>query len=390
MRDALAVAATAGVPLGPNPRVGCVLLDAHGQVVAQGYHRGAGTPHAEVDALAQAGGRARGGIAVVTLEPCNHTGRTGPCSAALIAAGVARVVYAMDDPNPVASGGAARLAQAGIEVESGLLAEQAEQLNRAWLFALRRERPLVTWKFAATLDGRSAAADGSSRWITSAVARRDVHRLRAEADVVLVGTGTACIDDPRLSVRDARDRPLPDQPAVAVMGMRDLPPTLRLFEPEHPAQVLRLRTRDPGAALTALFDAGRRHVFLEGGPTLAAAFLRAGMVDEIVAYLAPALLGAGRAAVPDLGITGIAEALRPTVTDITVLAMEPGVDEESGTGVESGSDEESGTDVESESGVESGSDGGPGVQMEPGAGGVNPRDPADAQPNLRLTLSLSP
>ncbi|WP_340540020.1 bifunctional diaminohydroxyphosphoribosylaminopyrimidine deaminase/5-amino-6-(5-phosphoribosylamino)uracil reductase RibD [Nocardioides sp. GXZ039] len=317
MALALRLAATPGVPLGPNPRVGCVLLDDDGEVVATGHHRGAGTPHAEADALAAAGQRARGATAIVTLEPCNHTGRTGPCARALVEAGVRRVVLAGRDPNPVAAGGVQTLRAAGIDVEEGLLGEDAARLNRAWLFGLQQGRPLVVWKFATTLDGRSAAADGSSRWISGRASRRDAHRLRAEADVMLVGTETVTVDDPLLTVRDAGDAPLDVQPLRAVMGLRDLDPHARVLNGD--AETVHLRTRDPHAALSELFDLGRRQVFLEGGPTLAAAFLRAGLVDEIVAYVAPVLLGAGRLAVGDLGITGIERALRPVVTDITVL-----------------------------------------------------------------------
>jgi len=317
MRRALELAATPGVPLAPNPRVGCVLLDEDGTPLAEGHHRGAGTPHAEVDALSRAGGRARGTTAVVTLEPCNHTGRTGPCAQALVEAGVRRVVFAQADPNPLAAGGAATLAAAGLEVEGGLLAAEARALNPAWSFAVEHGRPFVTWKFAASLDGRSAAADGTSRWISSAAARRDTHRLRALCDTMLVGTHTVEVDDPRLTVRDDQDRPLARQPLRAVMGERDLDPGRRIFDEQ--AETARLRTRDPRAALAELQARERRHVFLEGGPRLAAAFLRAGLVDEVVAYVSPMLLGAGTNAVAELGITTIAAALRPTVTDVTVL-----------------------------------------------------------------------
>lgn len=317
MSRALELAATPGVPLGPNPRVGCVLLSPDGLTLAEGYHRGAGTPHAERDALTQAGERARGAIAVVTLEPCNHTGRTGPCSEALIAAGVRRVVFAQSDPNPVATGGAARLRAAGIEVETGLGLAEARAVNRVWTFAVEHGRPFVTWKLAATLDGRSAAADGTSRWVSGLASRRDTHRLRALCDVMLVGANTVAVDDPRLTVRDDADRDLPHQPLRVVMGERDLDPGRRVFD--DAAETLHLRTRDPRAALAELFARDRQHVFLEGGPTLAAAFLDAGLVDEVVVYVAPLLLGAGAAAVGDLGISTMADALRLEVTDVTVL-----------------------------------------------------------------------
>ena len=321
MRRALDLAAAIGAPgpaTYPNPRVGCVLLGSDGSMIAEGFHRGPGTPHAEVDALSNAGEAAHGATAVVTLEPCNHTGRTGPCSLALIDAGVARVVYAQADPNPVAAGGAERLKEAGIEVEQGLYAAESRALNRVWTRAAELQRPYVTWKFATTLDGRSAAADGTSRWVSSRAARLDTHKLRALSDTMLVGTNTVEVDDPALTVRDPENRPIGVQPLRVVMGSRELPAHRRIFDAQAPS--LHLRTRDPHAALADLWERERRHVFLEGGPTLAAAFLEAGLVDEIVVYVAPFLLGAGRSAVADLGITTISDAFRPWVRSVDVLA----------------------------------------------------------------------
>ena len=317
MRRALALAASPGVPLGPNPRVGCVILDDSGAEIAESHHRGAGTVHAEVAALREAGEAARGATAVVTLEPCNHTGRTGPCADALVAAGVRRVVFAQPDTNPVAAGGADALRAAGVEVEAGLLLDEARHLNRAWTFAVDHGRPFVTWKFATTLDGRSAAADGTSRWVSSRAARLDTHRLRGQCDTILVGTNTVEVDDPELTVRDEVDEPRPRQPLRVVMGLRDLDPGRRVFNDR--AETVHLQTRDPREALGSLFERDCQHVFLEGGPTLAAAFFDAGLVDEVVAYIAPMLLGAGSAAVGDLGIGTIADARRLDVTDVTVL-----------------------------------------------------------------------
>jgi diaminohydroxyphosphoribosylaminopyrimidine deaminase/5-amino-6-(5-phosphoribosylamino)uracil reductase len=317
MHRALALAASPGVPLGPNPRVGCVLLDADGHTIAEGFHRGAGSPHAEVDALSRAGAAARGATAVVTLEPCNHTGRTGPCAQALIDAGVRRVVVAQRDTNPVAVGGVDTLRAAGVDVETGVLVDEARHLNRVWTFAVEHGRPFVTWKFATTLDGRSAAADGTSRWVSSAAARLDTHRLRALCDTMLVGTNTVAVDDPHLTVRDESDVPIARQPLRAVMGERDLAPGRRVFDAA--GESVHLRTRDPEAALKDLFSRDRQHVFLEGGPTLAAAFLQAGLVDEVVVYVAPMLLGRGRSAVGDLGVRTITDALHLPVTDVTVL-----------------------------------------------------------------------
>jgi diaminohydroxyphosphoribosylaminopyrimidine deaminase/5-amino-6-(5-phosphoribosylamino)uracil reductase len=319
MTRALRLAQSPGVPLGPNPRVGCVILDPEGTPVAEGFHRGVGSPHAEVDALEHAGDRAVGATAVVTLEPCNHTGRTGPCAKALVRAGITRVVFAQADANPVARGGAQTLREAGVDVEGGLLANAAREVNHAWTFAVENGRPFVTWKFATTLDGRSAAADGTSRWVSSVPARRDTHRLRAACDVIMVGTGTVLVDDPQLTVRDDADVNVPRtrQPLRAVMGLRAVPPDRRVLD--DAADTVLLRTRDPRAALTELYAADRQHVFLEGGPTLAAAFLRAGLVDEVVTYVAPVLLGAGTGAVSDLGIGTMSEALRLEVTDVRTV-----------------------------------------------------------------------
>lgn len=317
MRRALILAANPGVPLGPNPRVGCVLLNDDGTVVSEGFHEGAGTPHAEVAALAQAGPAARGATAVVTLEPCNHTGLTGPCAEALVEAGISRVVFAQSDPNPIAAGGAQALAQAGVDVASGLFSRQAQQLNRAWLFGVDKQRPLVTWKYAATMDGFSAAADGSSKWITSSAARIDSHRHRGECDVILAGTNTIEQDDPSLTVRDASDQPVGTQPLRAVMGIRELPGSSRVFD--EAAESIVLRTHDPLVALSELFALGKRHVFLEGGPTLAAAFMRAGVVDEVLAYLAPRMLGAGAKLIADLGIENVGSAIEFSIDEALTI-----------------------------------------------------------------------
>ena len=284
---------------------------------AEGYHRGAGGPHAEVDALVAAGGRARGATAVVTLEPCNHLGRTGPCAQALIAAGIVRVVFGQHETNPVARGGAEAFRAAGVDVEGGVLADEARTVNPTWTFAVEHGRPFVTWKFAATLDGRSAAADGTSRWITSPEARADVHRLRAECDVVLVGTGTVLADDPRLTVRGDDDTAVQRavQPLRAVMGLRSIPARAAVLD--EAAETVHLATRDPERALRDLFVRDRQHVWLEGGPTLAGAFVHAGVVDRVVAYLAPALLGAGPAALADAGVTTVSRAVRLDIDDVT-------------------------------------------------------------------------
>ncbi|MFE3184794.1 bifunctional diaminohydroxyphosphoribosylaminopyrimidine deaminase/5-amino-6-(5-phosphoribosylamino)uracil reductase RibD [Streptomyces violascens] len=334
MRRAIELAARGLGSTSPNPVVGCVITDASGAVVGEGFHQRAGGPHAEVHALEAAGERARGGTAYVSLEPCNHTGRTGPCAQALITAGVTRVFYAVGDPNPQATGGADTLRAAGVRAEQGLLADEAEAVNTAWLTSVRLGRPHVTWKYAATLDGRTAAEDGTSRWITSAEARADVHRLRAESDAVVVGSGTVRTDDPHLAVRglDGSTQPLRvavDTNATAVKpGARildDAAPTLIAVaedaEAAHlpGAAVLRLPRAATGldipALLAALHARGVRSVLLEGGPTLAGAFVAAGAVDKVVGYLAPALLGAGPTALAGAGISTITEALRLDITE---------------------------------------------------------------------------
>ncbi|MCC5033961.1 bifunctional diaminohydroxyphosphoribosylaminopyrimidine deaminase/5-amino-6-(5-phosphoribosylamino)uracil reductase RibD [Streptomyces sp. WAC 00631] len=348
MRRAVALAARGTGSTSPNPVVGCVILDAAGQPAGEGYHQRAGGPHAEIHALRAAGERARGGTALVTLEPCDHTGRTGPCTGALIDAGIARVVYAVADPHDEAAGGAATLAAAGIEVERGLLAAEAEEVNLPWLTSVRRRRPFVRWKYAATLDGRTAAADGTSRWISSPASRADVHRLRAEADAVIVGSGTARADDPQLAVRHpglldtlgaGLRQPLRvvvDSNASAVRpGARVLDgsaPTLVAVAEEADAAhleglvpVVRL-PRAPGGRglsipmlLRTLYEREVRSVLLEGGATLAGAFVAARSVDQVVGYLAPALLGAGPAVLADAGIGTITDALRLDVTGVDRL-----------------------------------------------------------------------
>jgi diaminohydroxyphosphoribosylaminopyrimidine deaminase/5-amino-6-(5-phosphoribosylamino)uracil reductase len=291
----------------PNPPVGAVILDRDGEIAGVGATEPPGGPHAEVLALRRAGERAVGGTAVVTLEPCNHYGRTPPCVDALAASGVSRVAYAVADPNPQAAGGAARLAESGIEVEAGVSAEVvAGGPLREWLHRQRTGLPHVTWKFAASVDGRSAAADGSSQWITSEAARADVHRRRAVADAIIVGTGTVFVDDPALTAR------LPDgtlaerQPLRVVVGEREISPEARVLDDDSRTMVI--RTRDPHEVIKALSD--RTDVLLEGGPTLAGAFLRAGVIDRILAYVAPILLGGPIAAVDDVGVLSIANAQR--------------------------------------------------------------------------------
>jgi len=316
MRRALDLATSVLGRTSPNPPVGAVILDAAGQVAGTGATAPAGGPHAEVNALRAAGDRASGGTAFSTLEPCAHTGRTGPCTDALLAAGIVRVVYAVADPTPLAGGGTARLRAAGVAVEAGMLVDEARRgALRAWLMAAATGRPHVTWKYAATLDGRVAAADGSSRWITGPAARADVHRLRAECDAVLVGSGTALADDPQLTVRSADGTTAGHQPLRVVLDRRGRTPgTARLHD--SAAATLVLDDPEPAGALDRLHRRGLRSVLLEGGPTLAGAFVAAGLVDRVVGYLAPALLGAGLAALGPAGMQTVGAALRLDVEDV--------------------------------------------------------------------------
>ncbi|MEV0417195.1 bifunctional diaminohydroxyphosphoribosylaminopyrimidine deaminase/5-amino-6-(5-phosphoribosylamino)uracil reductase RibD [Streptosporangium canum] len=364
MRRAIELAARGRGTTSPNPVVGCVVLDAAGQVAGEGFHVYAGGPHAEVVALRAAGERARGGTAYVTLEPCDHTGRTGPCALALLEAGIARVVVAVSDPNPAAAGGADRLTRHGVAVTAGVLAAEAERGNAEWLTSVRLGRPHVTWKYAATLDGRSAAADGTSQWITSPESRADVHRLRGEADAIIAGIGTVLADDPRLTVRrppgdgapadgpglpagrtgtDARPpgdgAPAP-RPLLRVVVDSDArtPLTARVLDGPAPtlvavaadadadalasrAEVVRLARRPYGIDLAGLLaELHRRQivgVLLEGGPTLAGSFLKEGLIDRVVGYLAPALLGEGAAALGPAGAATIAETHRLEFEDVT-------------------------------------------------------------------------
>ena len=311
----------------PNPPVGAVILDAGGALAGVGATEPAGGAHAEVVALRAAGDRAAGGTAVVTLEPCNHHGRTPPCVDALLAAGIGAVVYAVSDPNPAAAGGADRLRAAGLAVTGGVCAEAVSRGPlREWLHKQRTGTPHVTWKFATSIDGRSAAADGSSQWITSEAARADLHRRRSAADAIVVGTGTVFADNPSLTARLPDGTLSPQQPLRVVVGEREIPPESTVLSDD--SATLLLRTRDPFEVIRVLAE--RTDVLLEGGPTLAGAFLRAGLVHRILAYVAPILLGGPVTAVDDVGVASIASALRWNYDDVQrigpdlLLSMVPG------------------------------------------------------------------
>lgn len=305
----------------PNPNVGCVIVR-DGEVVGEGWHQRAGEPHAEVHALRMAGEKARGATAYVTLEPCSHHGRTPPCCDALIAAGVKRVVAAMQDPNPqVAGRGLHRLHQAGIDVSHGLMMADAEALNRGFLKRMRTGFPWVQLKLGASLDGRTAMASGESQWITSAAARRDVQRLRAQSAAILSSSGTVLADDPALTVRWSElndgtlalldEQPLRQPVRVIIDSQNRVTPQHRIISqpgetwlmrhqpdqqcwPEAVTQIavpLREQQLDLVAMMMLLGQRQINSVWVEAGATLAGALLQAGIVDELIVYLAPKLLG---------------------------------------------------------------------------------------------------
>nr|WP_083428391.1 bifunctional diaminohydroxyphosphoribosylaminopyrimidine deaminase/5-amino-6-(5-phosphoribosylamino)uracil reductase RibD [Corynebacterium sp. NML140438] len=294
---------------GPNPPVGCALYDSDGRLITTGATAPAGGPHAEVQALRGAGREARGATAVVTLEPCNHVGKTGPCTEALIAAGVSKVVYLTSDPNPVASGGAERLQAAGIDVRFEPHRVDALQ---PWISSVRHHRVSVTAKFAMTLDGFTAAIDGSSQWITGTAARQFVHRDRAHRDAIIVGTGTAIADNPSLTARRADGTLYPHQPRRVVVGTREVPAgnLTRLGFLQYPS---------PEAACDALWALGARDVLVEGGASLLRSFISSGVVDRVQAYIAPKLLGQGRSVLDAAVARTIGDAFEYKISDVRRL-----------------------------------------------------------------------
>jgi diaminohydroxyphosphoribosylaminopyrimidine deaminase/5-amino-6-(5-phosphoribosylamino)uracil reductase len=339
MAQALRLAAQGLYTTTPNPRVGCLVVQGE-QIVGEGWHARAGEPHAEALALAQAGDRARGATLYVTLEPCNHHGRTPPCAQAVIAAGVSRVVIAMADPNPKAAGGADALRAAGITVEAGLLEHEARELNIGFISRVTRGRPWVRMKVAASLDGRTALEDGTSQWITGEAARRDGHHWRARACAVLTGIGTVKDDDPRLNVRavattrqplrvlvDSRLEVSPD--ARLLQG--DGGPLLVISAVDDAARIAVLRERgaevlvmpnphgktDLAAILAELGRRGINELHVEAGTRLNGSLLREGCVDELLVYLAPSMIGdTGRAMASLPALASLTDQKRLRFTDV--------------------------------------------------------------------------
>jgi diaminohydroxyphosphoribosylaminopyrimidine deaminase/5-amino-6-(5-phosphoribosylamino)uracil reductase len=276
----------------PNPIVGAVIIDSTGAVIAEGFHdRMQSVDHAEVVALKIAGEKALGATMVVTLEPCNHTGTTGPCTQAIIDAGISAVVFSVTDPNATAAGGAQALRQAGLQVTAGVLEVEAAFANRAWLMKIKKNRPFFTWKVAATLDGKVAATDGSSKWISNEKSRADVQVLRRRADAILVGTNTVVTDNPHLIPR-GDFAGFTHNPLRVVCGEQSLPADANVFDDAAPTMVV--ASKDLDLLVEKLNERGINHVFVEAGPTLASAMLDGCLMDELVIYQAPTLLGAGK------------------------------------------------------------------------------------------------
>jgi len=292
MQRAIALAEKGLGKTAPNPIVGAVIIDAAGNVVGEGFHDRVNSPdHAEVVAIKAAGNKSVGATIVVTLEPCNHTGTTGPCVQVIIDAGITTVVFAVTDPNESAAGGAAALRAAGITVVEGVLQDEAAFSNRAWLMKIRKNRPFFTWKVAATLDGKVAAADGTSKWISNELSRADVQMLRRQADAILVGTNTVIADDPHLIPRG--DFPgYGANPIRVVCGEQELPTDAKVFD--NAAKTVVVKSKDLDVLVEKLNELGINHVFVEAGPTLGSAMLDGCLLDELIMYQAPSLLGTGK------------------------------------------------------------------------------------------------
>jgi len=310
-----------GPAYGANPQVGAIILDKELNIIAEGWHKGAGTPHAEVDALSKLpNGVPAGSTAVVTLEPCNHTGRTGPCAVALIEGGISRVVYASSDPGVESANGAQTLRDAGVEVIQGVLEEEADEQSYVWLTAMKKQRPFVSLKWAQTLDGRTAATDKTSKWISGSASREDVHLRRSNLDAIMVGTGTVKYDNPDLTARKPDGSRYEHQPLRVVVGNSELSQDLRVFNEDAPT--VQLKTHDINQVLSQLWDRGMRHVLVEGGADLASDFIKQGLFDEILIYQAPLLVGGTNVAVTDIGISTMAEGLALEFVEVKQLGAD--------------------------------------------------------------------
>lgn len=299
----------------PNPIVGAVVVDSSGLIVGEGFH--AGKEHAEVLALKATQVSLEDCTLYASLEPCNHHGKTPPCTGAIIDSGIGRVVFALADPNPVAMGGAQLLREAGIEVVKGICALEAARTNRAWLHKISTGRPYFIWKIASTIDGFTAAADGTSQWITGIEARQDGHFLRAQSDAILIGTGTAIADNPSLLphlINDDR------RPVRYVMGKRTLPAQSQLLSDGHTTKLI--TSHNFAQLLDDLNNLGANQVLVESGPVLGTALMSEGLIDEIVLYQAPSIIGSGSRAIGDLGIPTLSAALNWRFTEVEMIGRD--------------------------------------------------------------------
>jgi diaminohydroxyphosphoribosylaminopyrimidine deaminase/5-amino-6-(5-phosphoribosylamino)uracil reductase len=294
-----------------NPIVGAVVIDSAGKIIGEGFHKSG--PHAEVVALEQAGQSAKGATLYVTLEPCNHHGKTGPCAEAIIKAGIAKVVFAVRDPNSLASGGAKTLEAAGIEIVFNGEVPEIAHSNRAWLHKIKTGRPYFVWKVATTLDGKTAASDGSSKWITGPESRKQVSQLRAQSGAILIGTGTAIADNPNLIPRDIEMKARIN-PIRIVMGLREVPVDFNLNNSE--AETIYLRTHDFAELLTLVKERDFNQVLVESGSELGTELLKAGLIDELVIFQAASLFGSGTSFIGDLGITNVKEKLNFEIRNV--------------------------------------------------------------------------
>ena len=292
----------------PNPIVGALVVGNQGELISEGFHhREDGGKHAEVAALQAAGAKASGATLILTLEPCNHYGKTPPCTEAIVASGIKKVVFAVSDPNPKAAGGADALKRAGIEVEGGLLADEVSFTNRAWLTKINRSRPYITLKVATSLDGKVAASDGSSKWITNELSRLDVHRLRSECDAIVTGTGTVISDNPAMTVRGVDRNNFEFKPTRIVMGKRAIPAGSKILD--ESASTVHIESHNLSSLLELAEEKGWNRILVEAGPKLTSAFLKAELFDELFIYQAPTLLGGNFDFVGDFEVRNIQERL---------------------------------------------------------------------------------
>jgi diaminohydroxyphosphoribosylaminopyrimidine deaminase/5-amino-6-(5-phosphoribosylamino)uracil reductase len=299
----------------PNPNVAAAIYSAQGELISDGFHdRSTSLDHAEVVALKKAGDKARGATMVISLEPCAHTGATPPCVDAIIASGITKVIYAVNDPNPIAAGGAQKLRDAGIAVEQ-IESANLEFAQRAWLRKEATGRPLMIWKVATTIDSKVAASDGTSQWISGPESREDVQNLRAQSDAILIGTNTALVDNPHLIPKGHAARPV-----RIISGEQVVPPTHKVFDDE--ARTILVKSKSLPELMGVLKEEKFNRVLVEAGPTLGSALMASGNIDELIVYQAPKILGAGKEFVSHLGISTLADHIQLELISSVVMGSD--------------------------------------------------------------------